>query len=120
MAALVAISALPALLRLVGPRIFSRKTRRSSLKAQKHGAEEIEHVAHTTLWYKWSVQIIRRPILFLLAGLLIVVPIALPVRDLQLGLPTDQYAAADSTERRPMTFLPKGLGLVLTHHLLCW
>jgi len=110
-AALVAISALPALLRLAGPRIFSRKQRLLVEKVQKHGAEKIEHVAHTTLWYKWSEQIIKRPILFLLVGLLIVIPIALPARDLKLGLPTDQYAAADSTERKAYDLLTEGFGV---------
>ncbi len=110
-AALVAISALPALLRLAGSRIFSRKLRVQVEKAQKHGAEKIEHVAHSTIWYKWSQQIIKRPILFLLIGLLIAIPIALPVRDLQLGLPTDQYAAADSTERKAYDLLTEGFGV---------
>jgi len=110
-AALVAISALPALLRLAGPRIFGRKLRAQVEKVQKHGAEKIEHVAHTTLWYKWSEQIIKRPILFLLVGLLIVIPIALPAQDLKLGLPTDQYAAADSTERKAYDLLTEGFGV---------
>ena len=110
-AAMVAISALPALLRLVGPKIFSRKQRALVEKAQKHGAESIEHVAHNTLWYKWSEQIIKRPIVFLLVGLLIVVPIALPVQNLQLGLPTDQYAAEQSTERKAYDLLTEGFGV---------
>ena len=109
-AALVAISALPALLRLIGPRVFRRKQRTQVMIAQAHGAEKIEHVAHDTLWYKWSEQIIRKPILFLLAGLLIVVPIALPVQHLQLGLPTDQYAAESSTERKAYDLLSEGFG----------
>ena len=110
-AALVAISALPALLRLAGPRIFGRKLRAQVEKVQKHGAEKIEHIAHTTLWYKWSEQIIKRPILFLLVGLLIVIPIALPAQDLKLGLPTDQYAATDSTERKAYDLLTEGFGV---------
>lgn len=110
-AALVAISALPALLRLAGPRIFNRKLRLQVEKVQKHGAEKIEHVAHTTLWYKWSEQIIKRPIVFLLVGLLIVIPIALPAQDLKLGLPTDQYAATDSTERKAYDLLTEGFGV---------
>lgn len=110
-AALVAISALPALLRLAGPKIFSRKQRLQVEKTQQHGAEKVEHVAHNTLWYKWSEQIIKRPILFLLVGLLIVIPIALPARDLKLGLPTDQYAAADSTERKAYDLLTEGFGV---------
>ena len=110
-AALVAISALPSLLRLAGPRIFSRKQRLQVEKVQKHGVESIEHIAHTTIWYKWSEQIIKRPILFLLVGLLIVIPIALPARDLKLGLPTDQYAAADSTERKAYDLLTEGFGV---------
>lgn len=110
-AALVAISALPALLRLVGPRIFGRKTRQQVEIAQKHGAEKIEHVAHTTLWYKWSEQIIRKPIVFLVVGLLIVIPLAIPAKDLQLGLPTDQYASEESTERKAYDILTEGFGV---------
>lgn len=110
-AALVAITALPALLRLAGPKIFGRKMRARVEKVQKHGAEKIEHVAHTTLWYKWSEQIIKRPIIFLLVGLLIIVPIALPVQDLKLGLPTDQYASVDSTERKAYDLLTEGFGV---------
>ncbi|MFZ1301669.1 MAG: MMPL family transporter [Candidatus Microsaccharimonas sp.] len=110
-AALVAISALPALLRLAGTKIFGRKTRKLVTAAQKHGAEKIEHVAHNTLWYKWSEQIIRKPILFILVGLLIVIPLAIPAKDLQLGLPTDQYAAVDSTERKAYDLLTEGFGV---------
>jgi len=110
-AALVAITALPALLRLVGPRIFSHKQRLLVEQVQEHGVEKIEHVAHNTLWYKWSEQIIKRPIIFLLVGLLIVIPIALPARDLKLGLPTDQYAATESTERKAYDLLTEGFGV---------
>lgn len=110
-AALVAISALPALLRLAGSRIFGRKARKQVEDAQKHGAEKVEHVAHNTLWYKWSEQIIRKPILFLLVGLLIVVPVAIPAKDLVLGLPTDQYAAESSTERKAYDLLTEGFGV---------
>jgi len=110
-AALVAISALPALLRLVGPKIFGRKLRAQVAHVQEHGAEKIEHVAHNTLWYKWSEQIIKRPIIFLLVGLLIVIPIALPAQDLKLGLPTDQYASTESSERKAYDLLTEGFGV---------
>jgi len=110
-AALVAITALPALLRIVGPRIFSRKQRLLVEQVQKHGVEKIEHVAHNTLWYKWSEQIIKRPIIFLLVGLLIVIPIMLPAQDLKLGLPTDQYAASESTEHKAFELLAEGFGV---------
>jgi len=110
-AALVAISALPSLLRLVGPRIFGRKLRAQVAHVQEHGAEKIEHVAHNTLWYKWSEQIIKRPIIFLLVGLLIVIPIALPAQDLKLGLPTDQYASTESSERKAYDLLTEGFGV---------
>jgi RND superfamily putative drug exporter len=110
-AALVAISALPALLRIAGPKIFSRKQRTLVEQVQEHGVEKIEHVAHNTLWYRWSEQIIKRPILFLLVGLLIVIPIALPAQDLKLGLPTDQYAATESSERKAYDLLTEGFGV---------
>jgi RND superfamily putative drug exporter len=110
-AALVAISALPALLRIAGPRIFNKKQRALVEQVQTHGVEKVEHVAHTTLWYKWSEQIIKRPVIFLLVGLLIVVPIMIPAQDLKLGLPTDQYAATESTERKAYDLLTEGFGV---------
>ena len=110
-AALVAITALPALLRIAGKRVFGRKQRARVEKAQKEGVEKVEHIPHKTFWYKWSEQIIRKPILFLLAGLVIVVPLALPAQHLQLGLPTDQYAAEDSSERKAYDLLSEGFGV---------
>lgn len=109
-AALVAISLVPALLGLAGQYVFGRKTREFAQKAQIKGPHNSHKVSHKTFWYKWGEAITRHPVIVLLAGFAVVVTIALPVRELTLGLPTDEYAATSSTERKAYDLLAKGFG----------
>lgn len=109
-AALIAITIVPSLLRLIGKWAFSRKERRAIANAQKKGAKENHHAVRTTFWYRWGVVITKFPAAVLLIGVLLIGTIALPAQDLRLGLPTDEYAAKDSTERRAYDLLAKGFG----------
>ncbi len=112
-AALVAISLIPALLGLAGARVFGRKTRGIVAAAQKRGPvdDATDHVKRSSVWYRWGQFITRRPIPVLLAAIIVAGAIALPVRDLALGLPTDQYASTNTTERRAYDLLAKGFGV---------
>ena len=123
-AAMVAITLIPALLRLMGLRIFSRKVRKEIMAAEKRGARENHHADRTTLWYKWGVLLTKQPLVVLIVGVLLVGVIAWPARELRLGLPTDEYAAASSTEHRAYELLAKGFGpgfngplLIVAEHL---
>lgn len=123
-AALVAITLIPALLRLFGLRIFSRKARKEILAAEKRGPKENHHADRTTFWYRWGALLTRQPLVVLIVGVLLVGVVAWPARDLRLGLPTDEYAATSSTERRAYDLLVKGFGpgfngplLVVAEHL---
>lgn len=109
-AAIVAITLVPALLRIIGKWAFSRKERSGIEKAQKKGVREDHHADRTTFWYRWGVVLTKYPAVVLLAGVLSLGFIALPAKDLQLGLPTDEYAAKDSTERKAYDLLAKGFG----------
>lgn len=109
-AATVAITLIPALLRLLQSRIFRKKNRQKIQQAQKHGARENHHADRSTFWYRWGVVLTRFPLLVVVAGVVLVAVIALPARDLRLGLPTDGYAAKSSTERKAYDLLVKGFG----------
>ena len=109
-AAIVAVTLIPALLRLAGNRIFSRKMRASIIKAQSKGAAKAAVLDTHTFWYRWGKAITSRPIPILLAAVLVFAAIALPAKHLTLGLPTDQYAASESTQRKSYDLLTEGFG----------
>lgn len=109
-AAMVAITLVPALMRLIGKWAFSRKERAAIVRAQKKGAHEDHHAVRTTFWYRWGAAITKYPAIVLLIGVISIGVIALPAKDLRLGLPTDEYAAADSTARKAYELLAKGFG----------
>ena len=107
--ALVAITLTPALLSVIGPRVFNSSQRTLVAKAQSKKSKQ-KAISHNTFWYKWGELLTRRPMIALAAALAIIAVIAVPVRDLQLGLPTDQFAATDSTQRKAYDLLAKGFG----------
>lgn len=109
-AACVAITLIPALLRLAGLRIFSRKKREAALKAQKKSAKENHHADRSTFWYRWGAVLTRYPWAVLIIAVVVVGAMALPVKDLRLGLPTDEFAAPTSTERKAYDLLAEGFG----------
>jgi RND superfamily putative drug exporter len=109
-AATVAITLIPALLRLAKSRVFSRKIRKQILSAQKKGAHETHHANRSTFWYKWGALLTKHPLIVLVTGVILVGIIALPALDLRLGLPTDEHAASSSTERKAYDLLAKGFG----------
>lgn len=109
-AALVAISLVPALLGLARGRIFGAKARARVEAAQTQGAKAATVVDTHTLWYRWGAAITRRPIVVLIAAVLVIGALALPARQLTLGLPTDQYAAESTTQRKAYDLLSKGFG----------
>jgi len=110
-AALVSISLVPAMLGLAGNKVFNKKTRLKVEAAQKKGAKKIHSVNTSSFWYKWGQKITKHPVIALVVSLAIIGTLALPARELQLGLPTDQYAATDSTQRKAYDLLTEGFGV---------
>ncbi len=109
-AAAVSITLIPALLSLGGSMVFARKDRDAIRKAQKHGPKENHHADRTTFWYRWGAAITKYPLAVVLVCVVAIGAVALPIRDLNLGLPTDEYAAPSTTERRGYDLLTKGFG----------
>lgn len=109
-AAAVAVTLVPALLRFAGSRVFGKKTRAKVVAAQKRGPKKTTTLSHQTIWYKWGEGVTKRPWLVLAVAVVVIAAIAFPVKHLELGLPTDQYAAHGSTERKAYDLLTKGFG----------
>lgn len=108
--AIVALTLTPALLGLVGNRVFT-KQERAHIKAQKSIASGSSLVTnHSSFWYKWGHTIASHPVAALVLAVLIAGVIAIPAKDLQLGLPSDQYAAPSSSERKAYDLLSAGFG----------
>lgn len=110
LAAIVAVTLLPALFGAAGTRIFRGKTRKAIAAAQQKGPREEHRVSHTTVWYRVASHIAKRPIVVLVAAVVVVAVIALPMKSLMLGLPTDEFAATDTTERKAYEALKRGFG----------
>ncbi len=110
LAALVAITIVPALLGLAGKRVFPRRDRDAVAKAQKRGPVDTHAVSRQKFWYRWGEALTKHPVIALVAGVVLIGVLALPVRDLTLGLPTDEYAATDTTQRKAYEILAKGFG----------
>lgn len=110
-AALVAISLLPAMLGIVGRHVFGKKTRAKIEIAQTEGAKNVHTVNPDSIWYNWGKKITKHPIISLVSALVIISVMAIPVHDLKLGLPTDQYAALNSTQKKSYDILTQGFGV---------
>ncbi|MEO7904873.1 MAG: MMPL family transporter [Candidatus Saccharimonadales bacterium] len=109
LAALVAITLVPALLGVAGNKVFRAKHRSDIIKNQQTTVGHDQR-APQNFWYRWGASIVKRPIVALLGALIVIGALAWPVQHLQLGLPTDQYAAAESTERKAYDLLTAGFG----------
>lgn len=110
LAALAAVTLLPAMFGVVGMRIFYGKTRKAIAEAQKTGKEQKLHKGEKSKLYRWAEFITRRPIIFTVLALALIATIALPARDMQLALPTDEFAPSESTERKAFDMLTRGFG----------
>ena len=110
LAAIISVTLLPALLGLAGDKIFGRKIRSAIAAAQAKGPRAQQTTPKKSIWYRWGQVITRRPLLMVIAVIVVIGAVALPVRSLDLGLPSDEFAASQSTERRAHDILVRGFG----------
>ena len=99
-AVLIAVTLLPALLGVTGDRI-TRVNRLLGLRRGKAG---------TTMSGRWVTMVTRRPLPVLLAGLALMITIAVPATHMRLGLPDGSSDPTSSTERRSYDLLTEGFG----------
>lgn len=109
-AAVVAVTLIPSILGIVGYRIFGRKLRAQAIERHEDGSIHEQRVSHGTIWYRWGETLLKYRKTALALSLLVVVALALPISGLRLGLPTDETAAPDSSERRAYDLVVEGFG----------
>ncbi len=109
-AALVALTLIPALLGISKLGLFSRKTRKAIIAQQAKGIVHHEDVSRTTIWYRLGEKITKYRKTVLIGALAVIALLAWPATSLQLGLPTDETAAKDTSQRQAYELLAKGFG----------
>lgn len=110
LAAIVAITLIPALLGLAGHRVFPQKNRKAVAEAQKRGPVDTHSLSRKKFWYRWGEMLAKYPVIALTVGIVVIGALALPAQNLTLGLPTDEYAATDTTQRKAYEILKRGFG----------
>ncbi|MFJ4275740.1 MMPL family transporter [Streptomyces coelicoflavus] len=102
---LIALTLVPALLGFWPNAILTRKDR----KARRAGGAppETRKVNGGT---RWASFVLRRPLPVLLAAVAGLGALALPMTDLQLGMPGDEAMSTETTQRRAYDALAEGFG----------
>jgi RND superfamily putative drug exporter len=99
-----AITLLPALLRLMGMRVLSRRERRIL-------AEEGPHEVHTRgFWANWAQVVRRRPRILAGGALILMLVLSAPVLRLHLGAADQGNDPATTTTRKAYDLLVEGFG----------
>ncbi|WP_155059431.1 MMPL family transporter [Streptomyces blattellae] len=102
-AVVIALTLLPAVLGFAGLRITKGKLKSSRMRAIESGERDAMGV-------RWAKFVLRNPLKIggaAIAGLLL---LAIPALSLQLGMPGDESAAPDSTQRIAYDTVTKGFG----------
>ncbi|MBW8796186.1 MAG: MMPL family transporter [Streptomyces sp.] len=102
-AVLIALTMIPAMLGYAGRRVRAagekRRTRTRAVRQDKPG-----------LGTRWASFVVRRPAAVLLLGVVGLGAVALPVSQLELGLPDDGSQPTSTTQRRAYDLLSEGFG----------
>jgi RND superfamily putative drug exporter len=100
-AVLIALTLLPALVGFAGRRITGRGGQTRDIEADGE---------RPTLSLRWARAITRRPVLTVVTAVAALGLIAVPALDLRLGLPGDNMAAPDTTQRQAYDLVTEGFG----------
>ncbi|MFH8465245.1 MMPL family transporter [Streptomyces sp. NPDC017991] len=97
----IALTLVPALLGFWPNAVLTRKARRSG---------RVEKEAQDNGGTRWARFVLRRPVPVLLLGVVGLGALAVPMADLQLGMPGDEAKSTATTERRAYDALAEGFG----------
>ncbi|MBC7275505.1 MMPL family transporter [Nocardioides sp.] len=104
-AVLVALTAVPALLALAGERL------RPKLGSRAHRREAAaEGRPHATLGARWVRLVTKVPVLTVVVSLLVIAVLAIPARDLALGLSDNGSAEPGSSQRETYDLISRDFG----------
>jgi putative drug exporter of the RND superfamily len=101
---LIAITLLPALLSLLGPRIHQGRIRPLARRQDELAA------GRPNFGRRWSRIATAKPWLTVAAAVAAVAAVSLPALDMELGLPADSTKPKSTTERRAYDLLTDGFG----------
>jgi putative drug exporter of the RND superfamily len=101
-AVVAAITLLPAILGMLGNRIRALPLTRKPKEADKD---------RPGAWERWSKTLRSHPLVASVAGLLVLVAIAIPALDMRLGAPDFGQLPTDTTERQAYDALTEGFGV---------
>src|SRR3954452_2219736 len=102
---LAAITLLPALLGMLGPRVLNRKERRElTEEARRRPADR------AGLWARWAEQVQSRPKVLGVVALAVLAVLALPTLSLRLGASDDGNLPTTSTNRQAYDMIADGFG----------
>lgn len=108
-AAVVAITLVPAMLGFAGKRILNKK-KRVELESKTRLEKIQDNDNKNTFPYRWAKAITKKPLIPLLVGVAALLIIAIPAARLQLGSPGDGTAAPETTQRKAYDLLSEGFG----------
>lgn len=107
-AALIAVTLLPAVFRLIGDKILSKSGRAKAVSVQN--AKESISQNRNGFAHRYITHLVRHPWLYIIGAFAIIAAIAWPALSMTMGLPTDQYAAEDTTQRKAYDIIADGFG----------
>ncbi|QNP68989.1 MMPL family transporter [Streptomyces roseirectus] len=117
LAVLVAVSLVPAVLGMLGERLRPKRARTGVAEGSTSPGERTSRRPRRTAerapgaWgLAWAKAVTRKPLLVLIAGTIGLLALALPARDLRLGLPSFASQPADSTQHKSYGLLTEGFG----------
>ncbi|MDT3398392.1 MMPL family transporter [Streptomyces sp. B1866] len=108
LAVLVALTLVPALFGSFGRRVLPRRVRKATRQADGHAVPAAD--GRPGLGTRWARFVLRRPVAVLLTAGLGLGAAALPALGLELGLPGDESASVETTQRRAYDLLSDGFG----------
>ncbi|MFI1508714.1 MMPL family transporter [Streptomyces sp. NPDC020597] len=101
---LAAVTLLPALLGMIGPRVLGRRERRELTGEVRRPSRR------PGLWTRWAEQVQARPRALALVALAVLVALAFPTLSLRLGASDDGNLPAASTNRQAYDMIAEGFG----------
>ncbi|MEU0896037.1 MMPL family transporter [Streptomyces massasporeus] len=102
---LAAITLLPALLGMVGPRVLSKRERHAMAGQAGRPA-----FGHAGLWHRWAERVQARPKTVGVVALALLAALALPTLSLRLGASDDGNLPTTSTNRQAYDMIADGFG----------
>jgi RND superfamily putative drug exporter len=99
-AVLASMTLLPALLGLCG----------DGIERLKVGRDRRPTLGHSRIWQSWGERLVRRPGVFAVLSVTVLLAVALPVRGLELGLTDYSSSPEETTVRQAYDLLTDGFG----------